>query len=103
MLQVYSCIWNKSLQMLTNQYTKKENVLSIFHSNLPSFPPTCGSLYFDWCLIISLNIHKSLPHGEQKVEINAQKILLHLFNDRNKTCCTTALHGLWNVFLKNHS
>lgn len=34
MLQVYSCIWNKSLQVLTNQYTKKENILSIFHSKL---------------------------------------------------------------------
>lgn len=34
MLQVYSYFWNKSLQMLTNQYTKKKNILSIFHSKL---------------------------------------------------------------------
>lgn len=29
MLQVYSYIWNKNLQMLTNQYTKKENIQNI--------------------------------------------------------------------------
>lgn len=34
MLQVCSYIWNKSLQMLSKQYTKKENILSIFHSKL---------------------------------------------------------------------